>query len=1191
MISFEERRDQKKMEPIITNTDNKEENSSTFVHLHLHTEYSLLDGMGKIPDVVKRVKSLGMKACAITDHGVGYGLVEFYNECKKQGIKPILGCEFYEAASSRYKKGGDEEKYYHLILLVKNETGYRNLCKLISRSNTEGFYYKPRIDMELLEKFHEGLICTSACIAGRISRLILDGKISEAEEYVLKYKALFGDDYYLEIQDHRIREEAIAYGEIIRIAKKYGIKLVCTNDCHYVESEDAKAHEWLLCLQTQKKITDPDRMIYHGDYSIKSEEEMRKLYPNLPEAFDNTMEIANKCNFEFRFGEYRMPKVYIPKKYGSDYFGYLSDLSWQGLEVRYPHNHPDREEAIKRLKYELSIIGQMTYSKYFLDTLKTILWAHANGILTGPGRGSAAGSVMCYCLGITEICPIKYDLIFERFLNPERISMPDIDVDYDYSHKDEVIASEAESNGKENFAKIQTFITMAAKGVLKDLVRTAGLPVSVGVKLSGMIPSIPNQEVTLKEAYEMNPDLQAYIKSDPQIENIWKIALKLEGTKKTTSVHACGHIPTPVPCEDLFPVSVDPETGYLVCQYNMVEAEHLGNLKKDLLMLRNLTIIDTAQKKIKERHNVDIPLWDESILNDKEALALIASGDTDGVFQLESEGMKNFMRELKPNCFEDIIAGVALYRPGPMDFIPDYIRGKHHPESIQYITPQLKPILEKTYGQIVYQEQVMQICQALGGFTMGRADAVRKAMGKKKMDIMMAEKEKFIHGYHEEGFNIPGCVQNGISEEIAETIYDQMIDFAKYAFNKSHAAAYAAISMQTAYLKAHYPLEFASGLLTSVMDKTDKLAIYVSEYKKKGHKIMPPDINTSELSFTVNGDCVLYGLASVKGIGQNAAMEIIEEREKSGRYTGFNDFLKRNPGINKKVVENLIKVGAFDFAGHTRRALLTQAETIILSYKKERDKQVPGQMSFADFFDVGTPEYQSFEPTIQDLDEFPDDDLLRYEKEAAGFYISKHPMDAYEKRLTSCNITSLSVFVPDDENGEYKIRDGVFVNVAGIITAVRVIFTKRQEAMAFVTIEDQIASVDVVVFPDLYQENLGLLSEDRKIIVQGKTSINEKGASVIANTITDLENIPKDIWLKFPNMDEYLRNRNLIRDLIRKNGYKSGPKPAIMPRMFSYIEEGRQGHFEGSVLDSDKTYADAVAVFGIGNAALHSSKI
>lgn len=1120
------------VKPIFNETGEKKM-SKGFTHLHVHSEYSLLDGLSKIPDMVKKAKDMGMKYLALTDHGVMYGVVDFYKTCKANGIIPIIGCEVYVAPDDMHEKSGSntDDKYFHLILLAENDTGYKNLVYLVSRSNTEGFYYKPRIDFEILKQHHEGLICLSACIAGQVSRLILDGKLLEAEEVVLKYRDLFGDNYYLEIQNHGIRDEQIAYTEIIRLARKHNIKLVCTNDSHYVNSEDKEAHEWLLCMQTKKKITDKDRMVYEGDYSLKSEAEMRALFPNLPDAFDNTMEVAEKCHFDFKFGDYRMPAVHIPESYGKDYFRYLADETWKGFELRYPANYPNRNGVIERLKYELSVVKEMGFAEYFIDTRKTIMWAREHNILVGPGRGSAAGSVMCYCLQITDIDPIPYGLLFERFLNPERISMPDIDVDYDYSHKDEVIKFEADSNGFDHFAKIQTFQTMAAKAVLKDLVRVAGLPIEIGNKFSKMIPD--EVDMTLKKAYELNPEIGAFINSDKQLKHIWELALKIEGTKKSAGTHACGHIPTPVPCEELFPVSVDSETGYLICQYNMVEAEQLGNLKKDLLMLRNLTIIDSAHKSIKKRYGKDIPLWNYEILNDKKALALIASGETNGVFQLESDGMKNFMKELKPNCFEDIIAGVALYRPGPMDFIPAYIKGKHYPETIKYLTPELEPILSNTYGQIVYQEQVMQIVKKLGGFTMGRADVVRKAMGKKKMDIMMAEREKFIYGYHENGFDIPGCVGNGISEQVAAQIYDLMIDFAKYAFNKSHAAAYAAIAMQTAYLKANYPIDFAAGLLTSVMDKTEKLVTYKNEYDKMGIKIMNPDVNYSGVKFTVdteNGhDFVRYGLSSIKNVGAGDAGHIISERENNGVYKTYSDFIKRNMVVSKRAIEFLIKAGALDEVGKqeglTRAAMLGALTDVIKIYKNRAKKSMNGQMTLRDYlhddsFDAQMLDYVD----IPKMDEFPQKDIFKMEKEATGFYISGHPLDSYAKVIQHLDTTMISNLTNEDTAMEYA-NSRKMVRIVGEITGIKTVFTKKsQKMMAFVTIEDRTSSIDVVVFPDQYEEIAYNLFEGAVVVCGGYFNYSDdRGFSFIANYIDDLGNA-RLVTLYFNDMNEVNRN-------------------------------------------------------------------
>ena len=1114
-----------------------EKNTSNFVHLHVHSEYSLLDGMSKIPALVKKVKTSGMTACALTDHGVMYGLADFYNECKKQGIKPILGCECYEAPGSRLEKNThtSDDKYHHLILLVKNETGYKNLCHLVSRSNIDGFYYKPRIDFELLEQFHEGLICMSACLAGRVPREILKGistgDMEPARNTILKYKELFGEDYYLEIQNHGIREEQIVANELVRFSSELGIKLVCTNDSHYVNHEDKEAHEYLLCIQTKKTISDPNRMIYEGDYSLKTEEEMRRLFPSLPEAFDNTVEVADKCNFDFKFGDYRMPKVQIPEEYGTDYFRYLEDESWKGWEKRYPVGNKERETAKKDLEYELGIVKQMGFAEYFIDTRKTIKWSREHGILVGPGRGSAAGSRMCYCLGITDIDPIPYNLLFERFLNPERISMPDIDVDYDYSHKDEVIAFEAESNGWDHFAKIRTFTGMNAKGIIRDVARVAGYPPSIGDRIAKLIPEDP--KMTLDKAWESSPELQSLISADTGYQKLWEIAKKLEGTKKAPSSHACGHIPTPVPCEDLFPVSVDTETGYLVCQYNMTDAEHLGNLKKDLLMLRNLTIIDTAQKSVKKKYGIDIPLWTDEILNDKDALSLISSGDTNGVFQLESDGMKDFMRKLQPTCFEDIIAGVALYRPGPMDYIDDYIRGKHNPSSIKYLTPELEGILSPTYGVIVYQEQVMQIVQKLAGFSMGRADLIRKAMGKKKQEIMDEEAPRFIYGDKELG--IDGCVNRGISEHIAQKIWDQMVTFAKYAFNKSHAAAYAAIAMQTAYLKAHYALEFAAGLLTSVMDNTKKLAIYIAEYRKNNIKILPPDLNLCTTDFVVVGDSIYYGLAALKNVGLKAVGKIIKEREENGAYASFYDLIKRNPEIDKKMLEALTKAGALDFTGYTRHTLMVSGVEYLSEQKKDSKKQIEGQMSLMDLLNSNDDTAvlsAVLSNTLMELPEYSEEELLLYEKEAAGIYISKHPIDVYAGLLSKNPVKYSSYFLADEETGEIPVKDKEEVTVAGIIKSFKVIYTKKNnEPMAFLDVEDSIGITKVVVFHSLYELLKDKIKEDKPVFIRGNANIRDEEANLIADCVFFLNEPNQRIWIRFGSLQDFRSNEVLLNKI------------------------------------------------------------
>lgn len=1104
-----------------------------FCHLHVHTEYSIQDGLSKIPSLVKRVKELGMSSCAITDHGGGYGLVEFYNTCKKEGIKPILGCEVYMAPGSRFdkSKSTSERAYYHLILLVKNEIGYKNLCVLISRSNTEGFYYKPRIDFDLLKEHHEGLICLSACIAGELPQAIIHEKYEKAEEVLKRYHDLFGEDYYLEIQNHGIPEEQLAAMELVKLSRKQNIKLVCTNDSHYVYSEDKEAHEWLLCLQTGKNIKSPDRLIYHGDYSIKSEEEMRQLFPSLPDAFDNTMEIADKCNFEFKFGEYRMPTVHIPEEYGTDYFRYLSDEAWKGYEWRYPEDHPERKQAEKNLEYELSIIKQMGFAEYFLDTRKTVLYAKNHGIPVGPGRGSAAGSTMCYCLNITDIDPIRYGLLFERFLNPERVSMPDIDVDYSYNYKDAVVAFEAESNGKDHFAKIQTFGKMLAKGVLRDCARIAGYPPFVGDTLAKMIPN--EVGMTLDKAYEENSDIENYLESNPEYEKLWDIAKKLEGTIKSVGTHACGHIPTPVPCEELFPVSVDHETGYLVCQYNMIEAEHLGNLKKDLLMLRNLTVIDVANHLIKERHGIDVPFWTEEILNDKDTLKMISRGETDGVFQLESPGMKSFMKDLKPDRFEDIIAGVSLYRPGPMDFIPNYIEGKKNPSSIAYKTPLLEPILSPTYGCIVYQEQVMQIVRSLGGFSMGRADIVRKAMGKKKMDIMQEEGKHFIYG--DESLGIQGCIHNGVSEEIANSIYDDMIDFAKYAFNKSHAACYAAISMQTGYLACHYFIEFMAGLLSSVMDNVKKLIPYLNLCKKRGLTVLSPDINCSEKEFSIENDKLRYGMMAIKGVGSIILDKILKERAENGAYKSFTDFIERNSDIKKNEMEALIYSGAFDGFGYTRHTLMESYSGVLSGIKKEHKYQIEGQFSLFDLMEEKQKE------NFIDVPEYDLRVILDNEKKSLGFYLSGHPLGEYERYIQK----KVSVFASDIamESAEEGVEPGSMEKslysfhekpawMVGLCLEAKKIFTKKSNRpMMFLKLEDISGEFETVVFPDCYEKYAPILKEGSRLSIQGKISVDENKASLLAEEIIDLDTAPRTVWIRLKSRDQNLPEVQYIKGI------------------------------------------------------------
>ena len=1080
----------------------------TFTSLHNHSDYSLLDGLGKIEDYVKTGLALGMQAMAFTDHGTMAGLVTAYDTCQKYGMKFIGGFEAYIAphGQSRFQQKGEENRAYnHLIILFKNKTGYENGCILLTRSNTEGFYYKPRIDFDLLKEHHEGLVILSACLAGSIPQALLAGNYEKAKQIALDYKNVFGDDYYLEIQDHGMPEDKIAIQGLLRLSQECDIKLVATNDCHYVHPEDKEAHHWLLCMKTTKTINEENRMINDGDYHLKSEAEMLQLFPYCPQAVYNTQEIVEKCNFQFEYGNYRMPKVKIPKEYGKDYYRYLQDEAWKGFELRYPAPHKKREEAKKRLNYELSIIKQMNFAQYFLDIRKTIVKAKDNGILVGPGRGSGVGSCMNYCLKITDLEPLQYNLLFERFLNPERVSMPDIDTDFEYLRKDDVLQEEAEDYGHDCFAKIETFGTMQAKNVLKSCAKVSGIEhhVAVGTKLAKFITN--NQ--TLKEAWDLDPDLQNYVHSDPRIEKIWEISLKLEGTKKSAGTHACGHIPTPIPCERLFPCRVDSETGYLVCEYDMNQAEHLGNLKKDLLMLRNLTIIDTAHREIKRRTGKNVPLWTDEILNNKKALQMIANGDTNGVFQLESDGMKRFMRQLKPDCFEDIIAGVALYRPGPMEYINDYIRNKHNPQGIHYLTPKLKPILESTYGIIVFQEQVMLIVQQLAGFSMGRADLVRKAMGKKKQEIMDQEGPHFIYG--DESLGIKGCKNNGIPVEIAKQIWEQMVDFAKYAFNKSHAAAYAAISMQTAYLKANYPLEFAAGLLTSVMDDSKKLMKYITAYRQEGIVILPPDVNRSMYDFSIEqkegNECIRFGLSALSGVGKEISNQIPKERENKP-YQSLDDFIMRHLSINKQALESMAKAGALDSFGYTRHTLMENLGDMLTHIRKEEKKKDPNQLTLFDFGMEETKEQRQ-------LTEYPEYGFLKrcqLEKDATGMYISGHPAAVIQKTAKENGAVDIEALI--DEHSD--IASNATVSIAGVITELERKLTKRGTTMILMKVEDQTGSIPVMVFDAGIQKYGTELIEGCLVFLTGKTRGEGEDKTMIMDSASRLKEVCSTLWIR-----------------------------------------------------------------------------
>ena len=1209
----------------------------SYVMLHDHTQYSLLDGLTDVEGMVKKAKDNGCPAVAITDHGVAYGLVKFTDACKKAGIKPILGVEFYEAPESRFiKEGGGKKKkdkeedepskqpYNHLILLVKNAEGYKNLCKLVTRSNTEGFYYKPRIDWELLENNHEGLICLSACLAGRIPRDIVSGNLEQAEKDILHYKEIFGDDFYLEIQNHGIPEEALVVEELYKLSQKTGVKLVGTNDVHYLNSEDAEAHEWLLCMQTGKTI-EQEHMKYEGDYSFKTEEEMRALFPSIPEAIDNTLEVAEKIEFDLTqeytnddINKYRMPKVEIPPEWGEDYYGYLEHITWKGYEERYPEGHPYREEAKPRIEKELAVIKKMNFAKYFLSIKATIDRARAKGIIVGVGRGSGAGSAVNYCMHITDLEPLRYGLIFERFLNEERISMPDIDTDFDYAHKEDVIRAEAEFNGHMNFCKIQTLQGLLAKSVLRDVMKVAGLPTSHATTLAKMIPdgkSVGEKHMTLKKAREQyNPEIEQYLSQDAKLRQAYLVAEKIEGCKKSGGTHACGHIPTPVPCEELFPCRVDGngdvnEGAYLVCEYDMTEAEHLGNLKQDLLMLRNLTIIQVAHDGVMKHFNKDVPLWNDDILYDKEALKTFWTGNTNGVFQFESPGMKKFMSELKPDTFEDIIAGVALYRPGPMDYIPDYIKGKKDPKSITYITPELEPILKTTYGVIVYQEQVMKICTDLAGFTMGHADIVRKAMGKKKAEIMDEERPKFI----------AGCVGNGISEENASEIWKRMEKFAQYAFNKSHAACYAAIAMQTAYYKAHYEYEFMAGLLSSVMDDYDHFIPYYLECNQKGMTISHPNINTSLPVFSAenrNGEpCLIYGLGAIKNVTEETARKIVKEREENGDYVSLRDFIKRNPTVKKNSLTNLISAGCFDEFGK-RKTMIEDLPDIIKEIRKPPKKSKKVDENQMSLFDLGLIEETPIEektPDYEFLDskgEYDTLELLKKEKEVTGVYLSGHPTTSIIRKNNEIPIFELNKLVEkeefdneevdepintDSENEnendkddapvieekkeEPKWHDGDIISIRAMITEKKERDTKKGDKMCTLKLEDETGELNAVIFPKRYQWLKNNLEVDTPYSITGELKLDgEYGLQIAVQSIDEIDKYRDSIYMK--ELKDMEKEKNDKQKLTYNPNLK--PKKFIPSEELCTVEKSIDVHWinitsdenEKQVLDTLKSGKD-----------------
>ncbi len=1137
----------------------------SFTHLHVHTEYSLLDGSSKIKEITKRAAELGMDSLAITDHGVMYGVIDFYKAAKEAGIKPILGCEVYVAPGSRFDKeaGTGEDKYNHLVLLAENNTGYQNLMKIVSRGFTEGFYYKPRVDKELLREFNEGIIATSACLAGEVQRYLARGMYEEAKRVALYYQDIFGkDNFFLELQDHGIAEQHYVNPQLLRMSEETGIELICTNDVHYTYADDADAHDILLCIQTGKKVTDENRMRYTGgQYYLKSPEEMAELFKYAPQALANTEKIAERCNVEIEFGVTKLPKFAVPQGYTS--WTYLNYLCYEGLKKRYPDQAADisvdefvrlaNEEAVEdrkdvvikiaedtnnifqRLAYELSVIYSMGYVDYFLIVWDYINFAKRHDIPVGPGRGSAAGSIVSYCLEITDLDPIKYSLIFERFLNPERVSMPDIDVDFCYERRQEVIDYVVEKYGKDCVSQIVTFGTMAARAVIKDVGRVLDLPYAMVDNIAKMVPR--EIGITIDKALAENPDLKSEYENNEVVKDLIDKSKRLEGLPRHASMHAAGVLICGKPVEDYVPLSTGSD-GAVVAQFVMTTLEELGLLKMDFLGLRTLTVIKDAENLIK-KYNKDFSIHDIDY-SDKGVFDAISTGKCDGIFQLESAGMKSFMKELKPRSLEDLIAGISLYRPGPMDFIPQYIKGKNNQDSVTYACPQLEAILKPTYGCIVYQEQVMQIVRDLAGYSWGRSDLVRRAMSKKKAYVMEQERKNFIYGNPDEG--VKGCVNNGIDEKVAGKIYDDMIDFAKYAFNKSHAACYAVVSFQTAYLKTYYPVEFMAALMTSVIDNTSKVAGYIYACKQMNIGILPPDVNESQMEFTVENGKIRFAMAAIKSLGRPTIQAILKERGENGSFVSMQDFVTRmSHALNKRAIENFVKAGAFDTFGHTRKSMMIVSESMLDSAIKHNKDSMSGQMSLFDF--AAEEDKKAFEIRIPDVAEYTKEELLGYEKEILGVYVSGHPLDEYTGMVNKYITNVSSDFEVDDELGETKARDGAIATIGGLITEKTIKTTKKGQLMAFLTVEDVVGTVEVVVFPNSFTANRVVIDHAEKVFVTGKVQANvDENAKLICDKVVDFASIPRKLWIRFASLSDYEDKKDELYGIL----YNSDGKDTVV---------------------------------------------
>ena len=1112
-----------------------------FTHLHVHTEYSLLDGSNKIKEYVKRVKELGMDSAAITDHGVMYGVIDFYRAAREAGIKPILGCEVYVAPNSRFDKEltGGEDRYYHLVLLAENNTGYANLMKIVSRGFTEGYYYKPRVDMEVLQTYHEGIIALSACLAGEVQRYIIKGLHEEAKKAALKYEACFGKgNFFLEMQDHGIPEQKLVNTEFLKLSKETGIELVVTNDVHYTYKEDVDSHDILLCLQTGKKLADEDRMRYvGGQYYVKSEEEMKALFPYAWEAVENTQRIADRCHVEIEFGVTKLPKFEVPEGYDS--WTYLNKLCSDGLAERYGDEHAPAgstgQTLRERLDYELNVIRTMGYVDYFLIVWDFINYAKEHGIPVGPGRGSAAGSIVAYCLKITNIDPIRYQLLFERFLNPERVSMPDIDVDFCFERRQEVIDYVGRKYGADKVVQIVTFGTMAARGVIRDVGRVMDMPYAFVDSIAKMIPNELN--ITIDKALDMNPEFKSLYSSDDRVHHLIDMCKRLEGLPRNTSMHAAGVVICQKSADEFVPLSRGSD-GSIVTQFTMTTLEELGLLKMDFLGLRTLTVIQNAVNMIEKDTGVHIDV-DHIDYDDKKVLESLGTGKTDGVFQLESTGMKNFMKELRPQSLEDVIAGISLYRPGPMDFIPKYIRGKNNPDSITYACPQLEPILAPTYGCIVYQEQVMQIVRDLGGYTLGRSDLVRRAMSKKKQAVMEKERANFVYGNEEEG--VPGCVSRGIDEKTASGIYDTMMDFAKYAFNKSHAACYAVVAYQTAYLKYYYPVEFMAALMTSVIDNPKKVAEYILVCRNMGIEILPPDINEGESGFSVSGSSIRYALTAIKSVGRPVIAAVVEEREERGPFLNLQDFVNRitDKDVNKRAVESFIKAGALDGLGGTRKQFMSVFSQVMDRTQKDRKNNMAGQLSLFDI--VEEEEKEGLALKLPDVGEYPKEMKLAFEKEVLGIYVSGHPLEEYEAAWRKKISNTTADFAYDEETQGVRVKDGAKAVIGGLIAGKTIKYTKDNKIMAFLTIEDLVGTVEVIVFPKTYEQSASFLTEDAKVFVQGRVSVEEdKDGKLICEKIVPFTELKKKVWIKFPDMEAYKAAEAGLMDMLKESEGKDG---------------------------------------------------